>query len=228
MARKHLKRLVAPKSWGILRKEETFITRPNPGPHTLDQSLPISVLLKRLGFVKTSAEAKKALLHNQILIDGRRAVDPKTQAGLFDEVKIGETTYRVLINKLGQLVTPAAPKGECGTKPCKVIGKTAIKGGRTQANTNDGRNVILSESGECSVGDTIMVSIPEQAIKGLHKLETGAFVFLTGGKHLGDSGSVTSIKGNAIAYKNTKGEEYTTLKEYAFVLGKGKPCITLP
>lgn len=225
MARRHLKRLAAPKSWGILRKEETFITRPNPGAHTMQQCMPLSALMKRAGYVKTTREAKKALLKNSVLVDGRRRLDPKSQAGLFDEIKISKDSLRVLIDTKGHLITVKAPENECGSKPCKVTGKTAIRGGKIQANLSDGRNMILDT--KCAVGDTLIVTFPKQSVKEHHKLEAGAFVLLTGGKHVGECGTVTHMKDNTLAYKNQDGEEYTTLKEYAFVLGRGKPCITM-
>ena len=228
MARKHLKRLAAPPSWAILRKEETFITRPNPGKHTLDQCLTICEILKRLKYVSTSREAKIALLHNTILIDGKRAHSPKTQAGLMDEITIGEMSYRILIDHRGHLVPVAITKDESGVKPCKVISKTMNRGGNLHIHTFDGRNLIADKPKAYTIGDTIMVTVPKQTVAGHYKLEPGAYVYLTGGKHLGDRGLVTSVKQDTIAYHTSQGQEFTTLKTYAFVLGKGKPGITLP
>ena len=36
MVKNHLKRLAAPKTWGIKRKELVWITRPMPGAQSLD------------------------------------------------------------------------------------------------------------------------------------------------------------------------------------------------
>lgn len=228
MARKHLKRLAAPSSWGILRKAETFITRPNPGAHTLDKCIPLGLLLRKLGLVSTSREAKKALLASPVLIDGKRRVDPKAQAGLFDVVTVADKHWRISIDEKGHLVLANVPAGEIGIEPCKVTGKTPIKGGKIQVTTLDGRSILTDAKTKLAVGDTIIVTTPKQTIKEHLPLETGAFVFLIGGKHLGDKGVVASIKGSAIAYKSKDGKEYTTLKEYAFVLGKGKAAITIP
>lgn len=35
MVRRHLKRIAAPKTWPIKRKEHKWIVRPTPGPHPL-------------------------------------------------------------------------------------------------------------------------------------------------------------------------------------------------
>ena len=55
-----LKRLNAPKSWPVPRKSNVWVTSPNPGPHSLDGCMPLSVVLRdMLKVVDTAAEAKK-------------------------------------------------------------------------------------------------------------------------------------------------------------------------
>ena len=227
MARKHLKRLVAPSSWGLLRKEHTFITRPLPGGTPLEHSMPLSVLLKRLGLVTTTREAKKALLHRSILLNGTACTEHKTSVGLMDTLTHGTHTFRLLLDAHGHLIPFPVPEHEAHTKPCKIIGKTMITMAKLQCHTLDGRNFLMDKN-VVAVGDTVLISLPKQGVTAHHTLETGAFIYLIGGKHRGDRGVVTSIKDDAIAYKNIHGQEYTTLKTYAFVLGKGKPAITLP
>ena len=46
MSSGHLKRLVAPRSWNIARKERTWTTKPMPGKHSLEGALPISTILR--------------------------------------------------------------------------------------------------------------------------------------------------------------------------------------
>ena len=46
MSSGHLKRLVAPRSWNIARKERTWTTKPMPGKHSLESALPISTILR--------------------------------------------------------------------------------------------------------------------------------------------------------------------------------------
>ena len=59
-----LKRLNAPKSWPVPRKSNVWVTSPNPGPHSLDGCMPLSVVLRdMLKVVDTAAEAKKVLWH---------------------------------------------------------------------------------------------------------------------------------------------------------------------
>lgn len=228
MARKHLKRLCAPKSWGILRKEEQFIIKPQAGAHTLSLCLPISVLLKRLGHVNTTKEARSAIRANPILIDGKRIKTPKAQAGLMDVCTIHGETFRILINNKGHLTPVKTTESESGFKPCKITRKKTTRGSKTYLHTIDGRTIITDKQDQYRVGDTILIAIPEQRIISHHPLETGAIVYLIGGKHLGEVGVITTIKDDTIAYLTSNGNTYTTLKTYAFALGKEKPLITLP
>ena len=63
MVKRHLKRLNAPKSWDILRKQLKFIVRANPGPHNKKTSVALGVLIRDvLGYAKTSKEVKFMLI----------------------------------------------------------------------------------------------------------------------------------------------------------------------
>ena len=46
MSSDHLKRLVAPRSWSIARKQNVWTTRPMPGKHSLEGAIPISTILR--------------------------------------------------------------------------------------------------------------------------------------------------------------------------------------
>ena len=60
MGKDHLKRLAAPKTWGITRKNTKFITKPVPGPHGMQAGMPLSVLIKEiLNYAGTTREVKK-------------------------------------------------------------------------------------------------------------------------------------------------------------------------
>ena len=67
MGRDHIKRLAAPKTWQIRTKGLKFITKPAPGPHSLDTGMPLSTLLKEvLNYANTTREVKKILNTNEI------------------------------------------------------------------------------------------------------------------------------------------------------------------
>ena len=46
MVKNHLKTLNAPKTWAIKRKENTFVTKPQPGSHSYKLGFSINHILK--------------------------------------------------------------------------------------------------------------------------------------------------------------------------------------
>ena len=63
MSSGHLKRLVAPRSWNIARKERTWTTKPMPGKHSLEGALPISTILRDYLKVCDNNREAKIILH---------------------------------------------------------------------------------------------------------------------------------------------------------------------
>ncbi|MBW2977059.1 30S ribosomal protein S4e, partial [Candidatus Woesearchaeota archaeon] len=43
---KHLKRNFAPRNWKIKKKGMKFVTKPSPGPHKMNMSLPLNVIMR--------------------------------------------------------------------------------------------------------------------------------------------------------------------------------------
>ncbi|MCP3681146.1 MAG: 30S ribosomal protein S4e [bacterium] len=224
----HLKRLSVPKSWHIQKKGLTFVTRPLPGAHSLSAGMTLSVILKEmLKYAWTMKEVKQLLQTKTLLIDGKRTKEPKTIVGLMDTIELPETKeyYRMLINKKSRLCLISVKKEEAEIKPCKITGKSAIKKGKSQINTHDGRTV-LADKNDYKVGDTLILKVPGQEISSHIKLEKGAVVFLVDGKYTGETCVVENIKGKDITLKLGT-EVIETLKEFAFVIGKGKPVINV-
>lgn len=224
-----LKRLAVPKSWPIKRKSIKFIIRPKPGAHPLQLSLPLNVIFRDiLKYAKNKKEVKNILHSKTILIDGIRRKDPRIPVGLFDLIEISDTKeyFRVFIDKKGKISLYSIDKNEAGLKPCKIVGKTKIKG-KTQLNFFDGKNTIISKD-EYKCGDTLLLALPKQEIKKHFKLEKGATIYLVGGKHIGQTGIAESISAEKILYKEASGKSFETLKKYAFVIGDKKAVINLP
>ena len=229
MGKKHLKRLNAPKTWKIKRKGTKFITKPNPGPHSKEMCMPLNIVLRdKLGYVNTTKEVKHILLNKEILVDGKRRKELKYPVGLMDILEIHDLkeVYRILLDKKGYLTLLKIDKREANIKPCKILNKTILKGGRTQLNLSYGLNKIVDKD-TFNTGDTIMLEMPKLDIKEHIKLDKGAYVFMTGGTHIGNHGVVEEVKQNTIVFKSISGESYEILKKYALVIGKEKPLISL-
>ena len=223
----HLKRLAVPRTWYMKRKESKWITRPHPGAHNLEFSVPLTVFMRRVAKVaKTSKEAKHIIHTSDVLVDGRRRHNPRIPVGLMDVVsfpKIDEH-YRILLDEKGRLTSAAVSKDEAKTKLSRVESKSKVRKGKTQLNLSDGRNILVDKD-SYKTGDTLQLNLPDQKILSHLKLEKGMMIYLTAGKHAGEVGTVEEISGQKLIFKTKKNENYETLKTYAFVIGKDKPLI---
>lgn len=228
MSKGYLKRYVAPKSWTLLRKTETFVVRPNPGAHPLKFGMPIALLLRQLGYAKTTREIKKILNTKEILVDNRRVKDHRFPVGFMDVLSIPVTkeSFRVILDYKGRLkLLPIKNVAEAGLKLCRINGKKVIKKGKIQLNMSGNRNLLV-EKCEYVPGDSLLIDLPSQKIVQHIKLENGALIFITGGTRVSSKGVVESIEGNKVTYSAGK-EKRNTRKEYVFVIGKDKELISL-
>ncbi len=234
-SRKHLKRFKAPKSWPIHPKEDTWTVKPAPGSHAIKDSLSLMVIVRDvLGLADNSREAKRIINNGDILIDGKAKKDYKFPVGFMDILSIPKTgdNYRLLLDTKGRLNLHPISDDDAKVKLAKIINKSTIKGGITQLNLHDGRNVLVEED-NFSAQDVIALGIPEQNVNETYKFDTGAVVFVTGGKHIGEIGKVQEVivdessKPNTIIIEKEGKDTFLTLKEYAFVIGVDEPVIDL-
>ena len=224
----HLKRISSPKTWTLDRKKNTFTVRPNPGPHPLKYSLPLGILIRDvLGYSQTIREVKKLLHNKTVLVDGHRKKDHRLALGLFDVLSFPDLkeNWRVLFDLKGRLVLKKIKADESQLKPCQIINKTRLSK-NIQLNLHDGKNILAAPDFKGKVGDTVLISLPEQKIKEVWELKKDAFVYLTRGKRSGDSGSLQEIQENRAVYQKDK-KDIKTLKKYLFVLGPKKPMIDI-
>lgn len=223
----HLKRLASPRTWMIDRKGNKFTTKPKPGPHPIESSLPLGIVLRDLiKCARAMSEVKKLLNNNQILVDGKRRKDHRLPVGLFDIITFPsiKKKYRLLLDRKGRLALKEIDPKESDLKPCKVVKKTILPKNKLQLNLSDGRSIITDQ--KCDTGDTVIITLPDQKIKETLNLKKDAFVFLTKGKHAGDFGILQEIKNNQAIYQKD-GQKVETLKKYLFVLGDKKPVIDI-
>ena len=228
MGTRHLKRLTAPKTWDIKRKGTKFVTKLLPGPHSLDTGMPFGVLLRDiLKYGNNLRDIKKILNTNEVKIDGKTRRDVRYPVGLFDaiEFKSINECFRIILSRKGKIELIKIKKEEALLKPCKITGKTIVRG-KLQLNLYDGKNILV-DSAAYKVGDTLLLALPEQKISKHLKLDKKSAIFLTGGKHMGEIGNVEDIIENRIIYKDKDGNLIETSKKYAFVVGDENPLITL-
>lgn len=228
MGKSHLKRLAAPATWKISRKDIVFIAKPTPGTHRIERCMPlVSVIRDMLGYANTMREVKKILGNKTILIDGKRRKDPKFPVGLFDTVYFEDIKkgFRMVLSKNKQLSLVPITETETKIKPCKITGNGNFKA-KVQYRLHDGRN-ILSDKKEYKNDDTLILDLAKNQVKEYLPLQKSCIVYLTDGKHKGHLGKVEDMYGAYVKYKTNDGTVTETLKKYVFVIGKDKPAITL-
>ena len=65
MTKNHLKRLAAPKSWNIKRKANVYVTRPRPGAHSMQESIPFTSFCKDLSNIAQTTKQVKYILNEK-------------------------------------------------------------------------------------------------------------------------------------------------------------------
>jgi len=214
---KHLKRIAMPKSFGLQRKELTWVMNPLPGKHSKSVCIPLNHAIIMLGFAKTANEAKQILNSRQVKVDGKVKTEPKEPVGLMDLVTIGDKNWRAILDTKGRITLVESKNPSI--KLCRVKNKTKIKGGKMQLTLHDGRTIVDFDA---NVGDVIQISIPEGKATGKIELKEGALCFLTGGKKVGNKIKIKEITpSSATRNSEIKGEledgsEAITLTKYAF------------
>ena len=229
MGKAHIKRLSAPKSWPIKRKENTWVTRPNAGPHNLDSSMSIGTVIKDLlGYVKNTKETKYVLSASKIMVNGKVRKDLKFPVGIMDVLSVGEDSFRIIINKKGKLIPIKIPSTEAKLVLRKVSNKTSLKDKKVQVNFEDGTNLLSKE--KYQTGDTVVFS--DNKVKDHLKFEKGAMIYITAGKQVGQVGVIKEVKEKkglqptTIIFTQWK-ENHETPKKYVFIVGKTKPLVSL-
>ncbi len=226
------KRLTAPKTWQIPRKHGKWVeTVKGANP---ELSLPITVILRDLLKICANKTETKRLLHlGKVLVNKKKVYETSFGVNIFDVITIEgmKSSLRLTLNEKSLLSTIEIPDAEADRKLVKVIGKKILRNGKTQLNFNDGRNMLAGKT-NVSVGDSLLISFPEQKILDHLKLEKGALVFITSGSHMGETAKLIDFKAFegpqqdrvVLADKKLK---FETLEDYGFVVGTDKPVIAI-
>ncbi len=234
MGQNHLARLTAPKSWVIARKENRWTARPSPGPHGLNDSITVNLLLKELlGVARTTKEVNTILNNGYLTVDGVVRKSYKFPVGLMDVIKLDKINevQRVLLDNMGRFYLVKIGKDEENLKLLKIINKRMIKGNKLQLTFHDGRTLLVGKF-EGNVGDSVLFDLSKKSIVEILKLEKSVSIYLTSGKHVGKIRKVKDIiKGQDLQRAKVifeeNGEEIVTLVDYAFVVGKYSPVINI-
>ena len=229
---REMKRLTAPRSWPIPRKTKHWIMAPSPGPHSVEMSMPVLVVMRdMLHLCDTAAEARRILSSGDVLVDGRIVKSRKFPVGLMDLVSIPKLNqhYRMLLDQRGKFELAKVPQGKEKWKLCRIESKTTIKGAKTQLGLHDGRTIIV-DSDAYKTGDVLKLEVPTQKILDNYKLARGNVAMIISGAHAGQAAIIEDYivtrtpDQNIVKFKDGT----STVKDNVFVVGSKAPEIELP
>jgi len=240
-----LKRKPAPRFWPIHRKELTWIVKPSPGPHPLQNCLPLAIVLRDiLGFAQTRKEAKNIVSQGKVYVDGKVRREDNFPVGLMDVISItdADKCFCILPSKKGLILHPTS-KEETSFKLCRIENKTVMKNGHMQLNLHDGSNLLIKVADQKNPQediyetlDTLKISLPERQILEHVKMKENSFAIITGGKNIGKHGKIVEVerakakkRRDAFAIiEDQKGNHYQTILDFVFAIGERQPLISLP
>lgn len=227
----HTKTLTAPKSWTIPRKTHYWTVSTRCGPHPIERSIPLLIIIRDLlKYCDNASEGKRLIGEKTFLVDGKVCLDYRRSVGLMDVLSIPKTNehFRVLLDSRGKLRIIKINEELSKWKLARVEGKTTIKKGRAQLHLHDGRNILLNND-KYKAGDVLKIDIPSQKVIDCYPLSPGNIAMLIGGKHKGELASIIDYeitrnpKPNIVHF-----EKFSTTKNNVFVVGTKTPEIALP
>ena len=240
-----LKRKPAPKFWPIHRKEFFWVVKPSPGPHSLKNCLPLTIVLRDiLGFAKTRKEAKTIVSQGKVCVDGKVRREDDFPVGLMDVISISDVDnrFRVMPSRKGLILHPIS-KEESSFKLCRIENKKVVENGHVQLNLHDGSNIRVKvadlknpQEDTYKALDSVKISLPERQILEQVKMKENDFAIITSGKNIGKHGKIIEIektKGkkrtNAlVTIEDKKGNRYQTILNFVFAIGEEQPLISMP
>ena len=237
----HLKRLAAPVVFDIPVKEKKFAPRPVPGPHPMDYSVPLLVIVRDwLRYASTAREAEKVIFQGKLLVDGRVVREPRFPVGLMDVLSIPETgeNYRMLPVYRRGLRLIEIDSSESEFKIGLIVRKQHVKGGALQFTLHDGRNVLFKNPTEkdraIGTWDSFQISIPENRVLAHLPFESGRYALIYRGSRAGLHGPIVDYEkvrrypAKQLVTVMTSEGEISTILDYVMVVGDGRPWLKLP
>jgi small subunit ribosomal protein S4e len=237
-----LKRKPAPRFWPIHRKEYLWVVKPSSGPHSLENCLPLSLVLRDiLGVAETRKEAQKIINQGAVLVDGKIQRRDDFPLGLMDVVSMPDANkyYRIMPSHKGLFTAPVS-KGETSFKLCRVEDKVTVPGG-VQVNLHDGSNILVKvadprkpQEDVYSTFDVLKLSLPDRQVLECVELKEGNIAVITGGKNIGVQGKIVEIekaeakkrKSALVVVEDKEGNRYQTILDFVFSIGTAQPLIT--
>lgn len=223
-----LKRLAAPKFWPIAVKKKKYVIKPSPGPHSLEASMPLGMVIRDvLKHADNLKEARGILQKGLVKVNGKVRKSYRFPAGFMDILEIGDETYRMLARKNGLYLKQIDSKEKF--KLARIENKVSVGKGRFQLNLHDGTNILAGN--DYKTGDVLVLDA-QGKIKSAIIFEPDSTAMVAKGKNMGSVVKikkiiVTKSSHPNIVVVNINGQDVPVPKDYVFVVGKEKPVISV-
>ena len=223
---KHLKRYAVPRTWLVPKKNKVWAIKSYPGPHDAESSVPLMIALRDiLKIGENASEVRKVLSKREVMLDGKPRMNFKLPVGIMDVISIPsiDRHYRILVNHRGHIVMKQIEKGESSWKLAKIVNKTIVKGGKTQLNLHDGKNLV-ADSDKYKTGQVLKLSLPDMKILSVMDMKKDSLALLTGGEHIGTICKIKETEKTRNPGPNLVefDEGFSTIMDYVFVVGEKK------
>ncbi|KAL7673422.1 hypothetical protein ACOME3_008280 [Neoechinorhynchus agilis] len=235
-ARKHLKRVAAPRHWMLDKLGGVFAPRPSQGPHKLRESLPLVLFLRnKLKYALTYTEAKKICMQRDVKVDHKVRTDLRFPAGFMDVIQLPKTgeNFRLVYDVKGRFAIHRISPEEANYKLCKVRRVQTGAKGVPFLVTHDGRTIRYPDP-SIKANDTIRYNLDSKQIEDHVKFEVGHVAMVTGGHNLGRIGIIVNREKHPGSFeivhiRDATKNVFATRLNYVFIIGRGnEPWISIP
>ena len=239
-----LKRKPAPRFWPIHRKELPWIVKPSSGPHSLQNCLSLTLVLRDiLEVADTRKEGKMILSGGKVQVNGKVRRKDDFPVGLMDVISLPDMNkyYRVMPSHKGLVLSPIS-KDEASFKLVRVEDKSTVKNG-VQIALHDGSNMLVKvadpknpQEVTYETFDILKITYPEKQVALTLKTKEGNLAVITGGKNMGKQGKIVEIEKTEakkrrqalVVIEDAQGARYQTILDFIFSIGENEPLIGLP
>ncbi|MCL5433762.1 MAG: hypothetical protein M1538_02160 [Candidatus Marsarchaeota archaeon] len=227
MARKgnsrHINTLAAPIYFGVHRKESKYVTKANPGRFNSENSIPISLVLKKVEAADIMKNIKHIIKSNIVTVNNKPINDERFPVGFGDIVEIkGKGAFKIGIDMHGRASFEAVEKPDYNNMIYKAIGKYKTKKANIIIKLHNGS--IINGDNNIKVNDSVIVD-ESNKIKSILPLKTGAKCYIISGVHVGIEGIIKEVKPGSIKMKPSvtietkEGKSFGTLVRNIIVTG---------
>jgi small subunit ribosomal protein S4e len=237
-----LKRKPAPAFWPIHRKELPWVTKPASGSHSLNNCLPLTLVLRdMLGVSQTRKEGKLILSQGKVVVNGKIYKKDDIPVGLMDVIALpdGDKYYRIMPSHKGLYLSPIS-KEESNVSLLRVENKSTVHNG-IQIAVHDGSNMLIKVADPKNpievayeTFDVLKVTYPDKTVIQTLKTKEGNLAIITGGKNVGKQGKIVEIEKTEakkrrqalVVIEDVKGNRCQTILDFIFSIGETEPIIT--